>query len=132
LGQEILRAREFIAESRAVLAPEYAEPMRYTYTIPELKTGDPYSTYRFGVALARARAEQDPTAVFDQDWTTETAFSNQAVVSGFDAKIADVIDRGLSMIGKPNEKKLVSSAESAEPNFVSTQSPVKAFKGYPR
>ena len=71
MGQEILRAREFIAESRAVLAPEYAEPMRYTYTIPELKTGDPYSTYRFGVALALARAEQDPTAVFDQDWTTD-------------------------------------------------------------
>jgi hypothetical protein len=29
-------------------------------------------------------------------------------------------------------KELVSSADSIEPKFVDTVSPVKAFKGYPR
>lgn len=127
-----MRAREFVTESRAHLAPEYAEPMRYTYTIPELRTSDPYGTYRFGVALARARAEQDPDAVFDQAWTTETAFSNQAIVSGFDDRVADVIDKGLSMIGKATEKKLVTTPKSKEPSFVRTKSPINSFKGYPR
>ena len=127
-----MRAREFISESRAILAPEYADPMRYTYTIPELKTSDPYSTYRFSVALARARAEQDPQAKFDQDWTTETAFSNQAIVSGFDDRIEQVIDKGLTMIGKATQKELISSPESVEPDFVATVSPIKSFKGYPR
>lgn len=132
LGKEIVRASEFITESQAMLPPEYAEPMRWTFRIPELKTSDPYWTYRFSVAIARARAEQDPTAVFDQDWTTETAFSNDAIVSGFDSRISDVIDRGLEMIGKKNNKELISSAESAEPDFVKKVSPIKSFAGYPR
>jgi hypothetical protein len=127
-----MRAKEFVVEQRATLAPEYADPMRFTYTIPELKTSDVYSTYRFSVALARARAEMDPDAVFDQQWTTETAFSNQAVVSGFDSSIAHIIDKGLTMLGKSTKKELISSPPSEEPDFVSTQSPIKAFKGYTR
>jgi hypothetical protein len=70
--------------------------------------------------------------VFDQQWTTETAFSNQAVVSGFDSSIAHIIDKGLTMLGKSTKKELISSPPSEEPDFVSTQSPIKAFKGYTR
>lgn len=127
-----MRAREFITEQRAKLPPEDGDPMRYTYTIPSLKTSDPYQTYRFGVALARARAEQDPDAVFDENWTSETAFSNEAIVAGFNDKIDLVIDRGLEMIGHPTTKVLVGTGRSEEPDFVDTQSPINAFKGYPR
>jgi hypothetical protein len=127
-----MRAREFIVESQSELNPFYADPMKYTYILPDVKSSDPYQVYRLGVAFARARAEQDPTAVFDQDWTTETAFSNDAIVSGFDSRISDVIDRGLEMIGKKNNKELISSAESAEPDFVKKVSPIKSFAGYPR
>lgn len=127
-----MRAREFVTEQRAKLAPESGEPLRYTYTIPSLKTSDPYQTYRFGVALARARAEQDPDAVFDNAWTSESAFSNEAIVSGFNDKVDLVIDRGLEMIGHPTTKVLVGTGPSEEPSFVDTLSPIKAFKGYPR
>jgi hypothetical protein len=57
-----MRAREFIHENKngssGKLPPETAGPMRYTYIIPGLSAADPYKNYRFGVALARARANQ--------------------------------------------------------------------------
>jgi hypothetical protein len=34
------------------------------------------------------------------------------------------------MTNTPGGKKLVSTADSVEPDFVATQSPVTAFKGY--
>lgn len=127
-----MRAREFIVESQSELNPFYADPMKYTYILPDVKSSDPYQVYRLGVAFARARAEQDPTAVFDQEWATSTAFSNDAVIVGFNDTVAQVIDRGLEMIGKPPNKKLVSTPESSEPQDTGIQSPVKSFKGYPR
>jgi hypothetical protein len=36
------------------------------------------------------------------------------------------------MTKTPGGKKLISTADSTEPTFVDTKSPVKAFKGYPR
>jgi hypothetical protein len=36
------------------------------------------------------------------------------------------------MTDTPGGKKLVSTPDSTEPSFVTTQSPIKAFKGYPR
>lgn len=127
-----MRAKEFITEQYAKLDPFYADPMKYTYTLPGIKSSDPYQVYRLSVAFARARAEQDPTAVFDQEWTTSTAFSNDAVVAGFNDGIGKVIDRGLEMIGKPPEKHLVSTPTSSEPKGTGIQSPVQGFKGYPR
>jgi len=130
-----MRAREFITE-QADLPPEYADPMRYTYVLPGLSAADPYRNYRFGVAMARARSDlgKDQKMV-DQDiipWEPETAFGEHGVISGFDANIDSVIDIALSMTQTPGGKKLVSSAESEEPASVGKQSPVKAFKGYPR
>ena len=128
-----MRAREFIAEQRE-LPPETKEPLRYTYTLPGLSSSDPYKTYRMGVALARARsnAAKDDINPFMPEWTAETAFGEHAVVSGMNAGIAQVIDTALAMTNTPGGKKIVSTPESDEPAFVVTQSPVTAFKGYPR
>lgn len=132
-----MRAREFIREQKE-LPPEYAEPMRYTYVIPGLSAADPYKNYRFGVAMARARAdyatqlnpvnkEIDP---FMPEWDPETAFGEHGVVSGFNAGIEPIIDQALKMTQTPGGKKLVSTAPSEEPKFVGNTSPIKAFKGY--
>lgn len=128
-----MRAREFIVEQRE-LPPETKEPLRYTYTLPGLSSSDPYKTYRMGVALARARsnAAKDDINPFMPEWTAETAFGEHAVVSGMNAGIAQVIDTALAMTNTPGGKKIVSTPESDEPSFVVTQSPVTAFKGYPR
>ena len=128
-----MRAREFITEQQE-LPPETKEPLRYTYTLPGLSSSDPYKTYRMGVAVARARSDykKDDVNPFMPEWSAETAFGEHAVVAGMNASIAQVIDTALAMTKTPGGKKLVSTPDSAEPNFVDTQSPVKAFKGYPR
>ena len=126
-----MRAREFVTEQKD-LPPETKEPMRYTYSLPGLGSSDPYRTYRMGVALARARSEyrKDNVNPFMPEWSAETAFGEHAVVAGFDSGIGQIIDAALAMTNTPGGKRLVSSPDSVEPEFVTTQSPVIAFKGY--
>ena len=128
-----MRAREFITE-HANLPPEYADPMRYTYVIPGLSAADPYRSYRFGVALARARSDAGTDGITDNipPWSAETAFGEQGVIEGMAASVAGVIDRALAMTNTPGGKKMVSTPASTEPDFVDKISPVKAFAGYPR
>jgi len=126
-----MRAREFISEQRE-LPPETKDPMRDTYTLPGLSAADPYKSYRFGVAMARARSEyrKDDVNPHMPEWTAETAFGEHAVVSGFNHGVAEIIDAALAMTDTPGGKQLVSTPASDEPKFVGTQSPIKGFKGY--
>ena len=134
-----MRAREFVTEQRN-LPPEAADPMRQTYVLPGLSASDPYKNYRMGVAMARARSDYaqslnaanahiDP---YMPEWSAETAFGEHAVVVGMTSGIAPVIDAALKMTRTPGGKRLVSAADSQEPQFVQTQSPIKGFQGYPR
>jgi hypothetical protein len=126
-----MRAREFIREQRE-LPPEIREPLKNTFVLPGLSASDPYKNYRFGVAMARARSDTATDTVndFRPEWTAETAFGEHAVIVGFNNNVDPVIDAALTMTKTPGGKKLISTAASEEPAFVSTQSPVKAFKGY--
>jgi hypothetical protein len=128
-----MRACEFIVEQEN-LAPEQAGPMRQTYVIPGLSASDPYNNYRFGVAMARARSDyrKDGVNPYMPEWSKETAFGEHGVVVGMNAGIRPMIDAALKMTGTKGGKKLVSSAESTEPESVEIHSPIKAFKGYPR
>jgi hypothetical protein len=128
-----MRARDFIAEQKE-LPQEQAAPMRHTYVIPGLSAADPYNNYRFGVAMARARSDAGTDGINAKfpAWDSETAFGEHGVVAGMNAGIAQVIDMALKMTNTPGGKKLVSTPASTEPTFVDTQSPVNAFKGYPR
>lgn len=129
-----MRAREFITE-QANLAPEQADPMRWTYVLPGLSAADPYNNYRFGVALARSRADKGPNDGvndFKPEWSAETAFGEHGVVAGMTHDIANIIDNALSMTKTPGGKKLVTSGPSEEPEFVAVKSPINSFKGYPR
>jgi hypothetical protein len=128
-----MRAREFVTESRAEVAPEHSGPMQNTYVLPGLSSQDPYRTYRFGVAMARARAsqalEQDGVA---EPFEAEGAFGELAVVSGFDSGVEEIIDQALAMTDTPGGRVLVGSKGSNEPATVTTKSPINSFKGYPR
>ena len=128
-----MRAREFITEQEN-LAPEQAAPMRQTYTIPGLSASDPYNNYRFGVAMARARSDyrKDDVNPYMPEWSKETAFGEHGVVVGMNAGIRPMIDAALRMTGTRGGKKLVTSADSSEPEFVTKDSPIKPFKGYPK
>ena len=128
-----MRAREFIVEQKE-LPPEQANPMRYTYVVPGLSASDPYNNYRFGVAMARARSDAGTDGINAKfpAWDSETAFGEHGVVAGMNGSIAQTIDRALAMTKTPGGKELVSTSDSTEPAFVDIQSPVRAFKGYPR
>jgi hypothetical protein len=128
-----MRAREFVTEQRE-LPPEQSGPMQNTYVMPGLTAQDPYKTYRFGVAMARARSDQATDGVndFRPEWSPETAFGEQAVVVGFNGDVDPVIDQALSMTKTPGGKTIVSTPKSEEPEFVTNKSPLKPFKGYPR
>jgi hypothetical protein len=128
-----MRAREFVTEQRK-LPPELADPLRYTYILPGLSAADPYRNYRFGVAMARARSDAGADGINTNfpEWTPETEFGEQGVVVGMNNNIKKVIDKALAMTKTPGGKKLVSTADSVEPEFVDIISPVKPFKGYDR
>jgi hypothetical protein len=48
------------------------------------------------------------------------------------SSIEQIIDQALTMTDTTGGKELVSTADSQEPAFVDTTSPIRAFKGYPR
>lgn len=128
-----MRAKEFIVEQKE-LPPELSDPMRYTYVIPGLSAADPYKNYRFSVAMARARSDvgTDDINPDRPNWTPETAFGEHGVVVGMNSGIEEIIDRALTMTNTPGGKELVTTPKSTEPTSTDHNSPIKAFKGYPK
>jgi hypothetical protein len=127
-----MRAREFIIESRADLPVEIGAPMHDTYMLPGLRNNDAYRSYRFGVAMARARADIGGVGKDLPAWNSESALGMYGIVSGFDETVDPVIDQALKMTDTPGGKISVSSDASEEPAYVVTRSPINSFKGYPR
>jgi len=128
-----MRAREFITEERE-LPPEQADPMRQTFILPGLSGSDPYLTYRFGVAMARARSDavKDDVNPYMIPWDSQEVFGEYGVVAGINGTVDPIIDKALAMTGIGGGKKAIGSLASEEPPSVDKVSPVKAFKGYPR
>ena len=127
-----MRAREFVTESRAKLPPEAAGPMHDTYMLPGLRNNDAYRSYRFGVAMARARADLGGPGKDLPKWNTESAMGMYGIIAGFDETVDPVIDLALKMTDIKGGKIAVSTDDSEEPASVQTKSPINSFKGYPR
>jgi hypothetical protein len=127
-----MRAREFITEEKN-LPPEQADPMNHVFVLPGVQSSDPYQIYRLGVAMARARSDIGSDKIpYMPEWSAEAAFGEDAVIAGFNASVGPIIDQALKMIGLPDKKIQISTANSLEPASVNYQSPVTGFKGYPR
>ena len=127
-----MRAREFVTESRAKLPVEAAGPMHDTYMLPGLRNNDAYRSYRFGVAMARARADLGGAGKDLPKWNTESAMGMYGIIAGFDENVDPVIDLALKMTDIAGGKIAVSTDASEEPASVETKSPINSFKGYPR
>jgi len=111
------------------LDPSQQSALANTYVIPGLTSQDPYKTYRFGLALARARAGDVPANL--PEFAEEGAFGEYAVISSLENE-DELIDRALKLAGIKGGKKLVGTRNSQETADTGTTSPVKAFRGYPR
>ena len=127
-----MRAREFVTESRAKLPVEAAGPMHDTYMLPGLRNNDAYRSYRFGVAMARARADLGGPGKDLPAWNSESAMGMYGIIAGFDENVDPVIDLALKMTNISGGKIAVSTDASEEPASVETKSPINSFKGYPR
>ena len=127
-----MRAQEFVIESRAKLPAEAAGPMHDTYMLPGLRNNDAYRSYRFGVAMARARADIGGAGKDLPKWNSESAMGMYGIIAGFDENVDPVIDLALKMTDIPGGKVPVSTDDSEEPAYVDSVSPIKPFQGYPR
>jgi hypothetical protein len=127
-----MRAKEFVVENRAKLPPEIADPLHDVYMLPGLRNNDAYRSYRFGVAIARARADLGGVGKDMPPWSTESAMGKYAIIAGFNETVDPVIDAALAMSDIEGGKIAISTKDSEEPTSVDTVSPVLAFKGYPR
>jgi hypothetical protein len=127
-----MRACEFIVEQKSQLDPGQSNPLQHTYILPGIRNNDSYHTLRFGVAIARARAELGNVAGNFPPFTDESAFGQNAIVAGFNDNVENVIDLALKLTGTPGGKELIGTEASQEPPGIDTLSPIKAFKGYPR
>lgn len=130
-----MRAREFITETTGSILPEVQRTLPAAWVIDSLKNNDFYMQYRFGVALAGAKGreqrEKDNVPKYDRETTWG---ENEVVVSyaGADS-LKPFLDDALGEMGlPPSAAKLVTTNKSEEPVDTIKNSPLKAFKGYPR
>jgi hypothetical protein len=131
-----MRAKEFITEaSRAALSVDISRALPGTYTIPGLPNNDFYKQYRFGVALAGARGQIDRVqdSIPPYNFEKETPWGENMIVSSYmDGNIDKDIDYAMKETGVEGGKILISTNKSEEATDVVKNSPVNAFKGYPK
>lgn len=118
-----MRAKEFIVENLSgSIQDDVARALPATYVLPELKNQDAYLQYRFGVALAAARGEEERKKDGMPAFASSSAWGENQVIVSYDPDIGELIDKALAMMGK-SEKKLIStptSQESSDVDIVST------------
>jgi hypothetical protein len=130
-----MRAKEFITEHRAALSVDVARALPGTYIIPGLPNNDFYKQYRFGVALAGARGqiERVQDSIPPYNFEKETPWGENMIVSSYmDSNIEKDIDYAMKETGVEGGKILISTKKSEEAPDVVKNSPVRAFKGYPK
>lgn len=134
-----MRAREFMIES---IDPNDGEnglqlaerPLPHTYIIPELTNQDFYEIYRFGLALAQVRGTEGQddgvkNKKFEKPFNAESEWGEHQIVTSFDPKVGQLIDKALKLVNKSGKKR-VSTPASQEQSDVEYTSPIKPFKGY--
>jgi hypothetical protein len=128
-----MRAREFLSEQLTALDPGQSEPLQHTYILPGIRNNDAYHAMRLGVAIARARSNAGPGQPPGMSpFPEQSAFGQNAIVSGFSDNVEEILDQALKMTNTPGGKRLIGSKTSEEPAQVNQRSPVRPFRGYRR
>ena len=118
-----MRFNEFINEnSTGSLSNGVAEAMPATFAMPGLTNQDPYLQYRFGLALAAARAHKQDGVPY-QD---ESKFGENLIVVARSKEEEEPLAMALALFGKDNAAHLISTTKSEEAKDVYTKSPIQA------
>ena len=129
-----MRAREFVTEGTKAkihgrwgkLAPDVKGALPGMWVQRQLRNTDPYMQYRYGLAVAAARGVQAGETSFEQ----ESAWAENFAVVGYAEQDAEVIKLADKLMGVKGTQ--MADYPSKETTNTNIQSPVTAFKGYPR
>ena len=126
-----MKIREVLAESRTgSLQDDVADALPAAFTFPTLQNTDPYSQYRFGLAVAAARRQNDPDPYHintKQEFAPTSAWGENLVVVTYEQdEDARTLELAAKMMGVP--KRQISSTKSQESSDVNTQSTIKPVK----
>jgi hypothetical protein len=107
-----------------------------TFKMNNLPNSDFYPIYRFGVAIADVRGEQADENPLNKDldpykpkFRSQTLWGENAVVSGYDPNLKNVVKKAAAKINK-NGITTVSSPGSDEMGDTQKNSILKPFEGY--
>ena len=120
-----MRAKEFINEAKeGSMQDDVAQAIPAAYVIPALQNQDPYKQYRFGVAIADARAKKAKDDHRD-NFKAKSPWGENAVIVSYSNTTKDIIDDALNTIGLgAGAKHQITSNGSNEAKDVDKQSPV--------
>jgi hypothetical protein len=120
-----MKSKEFIKEDdTGTLSNDVRSAMPATYIMPDLKSQDPYLQYRFGMALASARAKKNGEVTFSD----ESKYGENMVVVARSAEEQETLEMALALFGRNNRSELISTPKSEEPSDTNTKSPIVASK----
>lgn len=121
-----MRAKEFIFENgKGSIQDDVAAAIPGTYVIPALPNQDPYKQYRFGVAMANARANKDKDDQRDPNFRAQSPWGENAIVVSYSGTTQEIIDDALEQVGlSSSDKKMITPQGSNETTTVNAQSPV--------
>lgn len=130
-----MRAREFITEQRLDQVHDGLEvasnSLPQAFIISDLKNQDFYSLYRFGVAIADVRGNENNDGInkYKPEFEPESDWGENEIIVSYDPTISGVIDKALKKVHKGG-KKQVATFPSEEMDDTLKKSVLKPFKGY--
>ena len=106
-------------------ASEFAKEMPATYVLPKLSNQDPYMQYRFGLALASARAKKEGLIPFEE----ESPFGESLIVVCRSKEEQETLELAVALFGKDaGTPELISTEKSEEEPDVNVKSTLGSSK----
>ena len=99
-----------IIQEASLLPSAVAHSLPTTYVLSDLKNQDAYLQYRFGVALAAAKAHQAGNIEYEP----ESTFGENMIIVAKSSEEEEIVNLALKLIGKHNSSKIVSTRQSEE------------------
>lgn len=120
-----MKINDIINESgTGALAVSTADALPDTQVFPKLTNSDSYEQYRFGLALASAKAVASGEVEYDKD----SVFGEKMVIVARSAEEEEIIRLAKKLYGADSESKHVSSTKSEEAPDINKTSPISTPK----
>lgn len=121
-----MKSSEFLNESQtAPLSTEVSAAMPATFVMPELKNQDVYLQYRFGMALASARARNQGEIPYE----AQSEWGENMVVVAHSKEEEETLKMALRIFGSHNSSRQISTTDSTETSDVNATSPIVQNSG---